>query len=132
MVNYKAIADEAEGYEDYISAFNIMSAQMDIPTFKDMSPNALKMWAATFSDDYQLLHAGTDAFSKLAISMIHSESTPLFISDYQVHSFINALPISQSSIDGVYLMATKTNKLWPQLKLGHVQNAMQKRAEGKI
>ena len=88
--------------------------------------------AAAAYPDYQALHTATDTFSILAVSMISGETTPLFVSDSNIHSFINALPISQAAIDGVYVMATKTNKAWPNLKEGHVQNAMQKRSEGTI
>jgi hypothetical protein len=132
MVNYKEIADASAGYADYQTAFNAMSIEWTANTLKDLSPNLLKMWSATFPDDYLILHNGTDAISLLAMSMINSETTPLFVTDTNIHLFINALPITQGAIDGLYFMATKTNKLWPNLKVGHVQNAMQKRAEGVI
>ena len=132
MINYTAIADAAAVYPDYQTAFNAMSVEMGANTFKDMSPNSLKMWAATFPTDYLKLHSGTDAISLLAMSMIDSETTPLFVSDITIHPFINALPITQGAIDGLYFMATKTNKAWPNLKEGHVQNAMQKRVEGTV
>jgi len=132
MINYKAIADAAAAYPDYQTAFNAMSVEMGANTFRDMSPNSLKMWAATFPADYLTLHRGTDAISLLAMSMIDSETTPLFVSDANIHGFIDALPISPEAIAGLYAMATKTNKAWPNLKEGHVQNAMQKRAEGAV
>ena len=132
MVNYTAIADAAASYADYQTAFNAMSIEMGATTFGDLSPNSLKMWAATYPVDYLTLHNGTDAISLLAMSMISSETTPLFVSDVNIHPFINALPVSQPAIDGLYYMATKTNKAWPNLKEGHVQNAMQKRAEGTV
>jgi hypothetical protein len=132
MVNYRAIADAAAAYSDYQTAFDAMSIQMGANTLRDMSPNSLKMWAGTFPVEFLKLHSGTDAVSILAMSMISSETTPLYVSDSNIHSFINALPITQAAIDGLYFMATKTNKLWPDLKAGHVQNAMQKRAEGTV
>jgi hypothetical protein len=132
MINYKAIADAAAAYPDYQAAFDAMSIEMGDNTLRDMSPNSLKMWSATFPADFQLLHNGTDSFSILAIKMISGETTPLFMSDTNIHGFINALPISSEAIAGLYYMATKTNKAWPNLKAGHVQNAMQKRAEGAI
>jgi hypothetical protein len=132
MVDYGAIADAAAAYPDYQTAFNSMSVEMGANTFRDMSPNSLKMWAATFPADYLTLHSGTDAVSLLAMSMISSETTPLYVSDSGIHPFINSLPISQTAIAGLYAMATKTNKAWPNLKAGHVQNAMQKRAEGTV
>ena len=132
MVNYSAIADAATAYPDYKTAFSAMSIEMGANTLRDLSPNSLKMWAATFPADYLALHNGVDAISLLAMSMISSETTPLFVSDVTIHPFIDALPVSQSAIDGLYYMATKTNKAWPNLKEGHVQNAMQKRAEGTV
>ena len=132
MIDYKAIADAAEAYPDYQTAFDAMSIEMGANTFKDMPPNLLKIWGASFPDDYQLLHNGTDTVSLLAMSMISSEVTPLGVSDSSIHPFINSLPVSQAAIDRLYYMATKTNKAWPGLKSGHVQNAMQKRAEGTV
>jgi hypothetical protein len=132
MVKYKAIADAAAAYPDYQTAFDALSIEMGPNTFKDLSPNLLKMWAATFPSDFLTLSNGTDASSILAMLMIGSEKTPLYVSDAEVHVFINALPVSQSAIDGLYSVATKTNKAWPDLKVGHVQNAMQKRLEGTV
>lgn len=132
MVNYSAIADAATAYPDYKTAFSAMSIEMGANTLRDLSPNSLKMWAATFPADYLTLHSGTDAISLLAMSMVKSETTPLFVSDVNIHGFIDALPITQAAINGLYAMATKTNKAWPNLKEGHVQNAMQKRAEGTV
>ena len=132
MVNYTAIADAAAGYADYQTAFSAMSTEMGANTFGDLSPNSLKMWAATYPADYLTLHNGTDAISLLAMSMIGSAASRLVVSDTDIHGFINALPITQGAIDGLYYMATKTNEAWPNLKIGHVQNAMQKRAEGIV
>jgi hypothetical protein len=132
MVNYKAIADAAASYPNYQAAFDAMSILQGANTLRDMSPNSLKMWAATFPADYYTLHAGTDAVSRLAMSMINSETAKLYVSDPSIHPFINAMPISDEAIAGLYMMAAKTNKLWPNLKVGHVQNAMQKRAEGTV
>ena len=132
MVNYRAIADAAADYPDYQTAFDAMSILPGADTLRDMSPNSLKMWAATFPVEFLKLHSGTDAVSILAMTMISSETTPLFVSDSNIHPFINALPITQAAIGGLYFMATKENKLWPNLKIGHVQNAMQKRAEGTV
>ena len=132
MVNYKKIADAAASYPNYWTAFEAMSIELADNSYRDLSPNSLKMWAATFPADYLTLHNGTDAISLLAMSMIGSETSRLAVSDTDIHGFINALPITQPAIDGLYYMATKTNEAWPNLKIGHVQNAMQKRAEGTV
>jgi hypothetical protein len=132
MINYKLIADSAQDYPDYQSAFDAMSVEMGESTYRDMTPNALKMWAATFPVDYQALYSADDAFSRLAMSMINSESAMLYVSDLNVHPFINALLISEDARSGLFLMAIQTNLTWPNLKIGHVQNAMQKREAGEI
>ena len=132
MVNYSAIADAAQVYPDYQAAFSAMSIEMGADSYKDLSPHYLKMWAAMNGADYLALKSGTDALSMLAVSMIELESETLKVSDPAVHVFINALSISQASKDAIFAMATKTNKAWPNLKEGHVQNAMQKRAEGTV
>jgi hypothetical protein len=132
MVDYTAIADAAAAYPDYQSAFTAMLVEPAADTYKDLSPSKLKVWSASFSDDYLLLKSGTDAISLLAVSMIESETAPLSVSDPSVHQFINALPVSQSGKDAIFTMATQENLAWPGLKPGHVQNAMQKRAEGIV
>lgn len=132
MIDYAAIADAAQVYPDYQTAFNAMSVEMGENTFRDLSPNSLKMWAATFPEDFQTLHTGTDTFSILAVSMISGETTPLFLSDSNIHSFVNALPISQAAIDGAYAMATKINKTWPNLVIASVKKAFEMRTRGEI
>jgi hypothetical protein len=132
MINYKLIADAAQAYPNYQQAFDAMSILPAPDTLKDLSPNLLKMWSAKFPSEFLKLHSGIDAISILAMSIIGSEKTPLFVSDTNIHLFIDALPISAEAIAGIYKEATKTNKLWPNLKVGHVQNAMQKRAEGTV
>ena len=132
MVDYKSIADAAASYPDYQAAFDAMSVKMGANTFRDMSPNSLKMWAATFPDDFQLLHNGTDSFSILAMNMISGETTPLFMSDTNIHGFIDALPISSEAIAGLYYMATKTNKAWPNITIASVKKAFEMRQRGDI
>ena len=132
MVNYTAIADAAAGYADYQAAFSAMSIEMGATTFGDLSPNSLKMWAATYPADYLTLHNGTDAISLLAMSMIGSEASRLVVSDTDIHGFINALPITQGAIDGLYYMATRTNKAWPNLSIASVKKAFEMRERGDI
>ena len=132
MVNYTAIADAAAGYADYQTAFSAMSIEMGATTFGDLSPNSLKMWAATYPADYLTLHNGTDAISLLALSMIGSAASRLVVSDTDIHGFINALPITQGAIDGLYFMATRTNKAWPNLSIATVKKAFEMRERGDI
>ena len=132
MVNYTAIADAAAGYADYQAAFSAMSIEMGATTFGDLSPNSLKMWAATYPADYLTLHNGTDAISLLALSMIGSAASRLVVSDADIHGFINALPITQGAIDGLYYMATRTNKAWPNLSIATVKKAFEMRERGDI
>ena len=132
MVNYTAIADAAAGYADYQTAFSAMSIEMGATTFGDLSPNSLKMWAATYPADYLTLHNGTDAISLLALSMIGSAASRLVVSDADIHGFINALPITQGAIDGLYYMATRTNKAWPNLSIATVKKAFEMRERGDI
>ena len=132
MVNYTAIADAAAGYADYQTAFSAMSIEMGATTFGDLSPNSLKMWAATYPADYLTLHNGTDAISLLALSMIGSAASRLVVSDTDIHGFINALPITQGAIDGLYYMATRTNKAWPNLSIATVKKAFEMRERGDI
>jgi hypothetical protein len=132
MVNYRAIADAAAAYPDYQTAFNAMSILPGADALIDLSPNLLKKWAAGFPVEFLKLHSGTDAVSILAMAMINSEATALYVSDKTIHPFINALPITQAAIDGLYFMARKENLAWPNLEPGHVQNAMEKRKAGTI
>jgi hypothetical protein len=90
------------------------------------------MWAATYPADYLTLHNGTDAISLLAMSMIGSEASRLAVSDTDIHIFINALPIAQGAIDGLYYMATRTNKAWPNLSIASVKKAFEMREKGDI
>jgi hypothetical protein len=132
MINYKLIADAAQAYPNYQQAFDAMSVEMGENTYRDMSPNSLKMWAATFTEDYLILYNATDAISLLAMSMISSEKTPLYVSDRTIHPFIDAMPISLESRAGLYYMATKENKAWPNLRLASVKKAYEMRQRGDI
>ena len=132
MVDYKAIADASASYPNYQAAFAALSIEMGPDTYRSVSPHLLKQWAAQNQADYMTLRGGTDALSILAMSMIELESEPLQVQEAAVRGFISALAITDAGKNALLSLATKTNLAWPNLKEGHVQNAMQKRAAGVI
>lgn len=132
MVDYAAIADAAAVYADYQTAFDAMSALTEPAPNATLSGNDLRLWAAQRDADYQILKAGTDVLSEIAIRLINTPDSQLSMADPRVQGFIEGMGISQAGKDALYAMAARTQKVWPGLKLGHVQNAVQMRAEGRV
>ena len=131
MVNYKAIADEAEQYDNYQTAFDAMSIETT-DEYKELSSNNLREWSVSHSVDFNLIKNGTDTTCEMAMKQIDIDSSPLDMRKPSVRGFVNALPISPEGKASILEIATIQVKFWQGLKLGHVQNALQKRAEGKI
>ncbi len=132
MIDYKAIADASVGYATYQDAFAVLSVAETGVVYGTVSPNKLKIWAATFPNDYQTLRNGTDTISQLAFGFIGSDALSLDTSDPMIQYFIANLPISAEGKAGIFTTAAVTTLKWPNLKEGHVQNAMHKRAEGVV
>ena len=131
MVNYKAIADEAEQHGDYESAFAVMSIETT-PDYKELSSNNLREWCVTNSADYAILKSDNGTLAELALKQINIDASPLDMRKESVRGFVSALPISEDGKAALLEVATIQIKVWPNLKPGHIQNALQKRAEGKI
>jgi len=131
MVNYKAIADEAAKYSDYETAFTAMSAE-EVDKFKELSSNNLREWAVGNPLDYAIIKANGDVVTEMAMKQIDIDSSPLDMRKESVRGFMDSLPISVSGKTSLLQAATIQVKLWQGLKPGHIQNALQKRAEGKV
>jgi len=131
MVDYKAIADEAEQYGDYQSAFNVMSLETT-DEYKELSSNNLREWTISNSTDYVTLKSNDDTLSEMAIKQIDIDNSPLDMRKESVRGFVSALPISETGKSALIESATIQVNVWQGLKAGHVQNALQKRAEGII
>jgi len=131
MVDYKAIADEAESYGDYQTAFDVMSLETT-EEFKELSSNNLREWCVSNSDDYALLKSDGTTLSELALKQINIDASPLDMRKESIRGFVSVLPISDTGKKALTDAATIEIKVWQGLKPGHVQNALQKRAEGKI
>lgn len=131
MVNYKAIADEAEKYANYEQAFLSMSAQTE-DEFTELSSNNLREWCVKNKEDYESIKSDSTVVSEMAIKQIQIDSSPLDMRKKSVRDFIQLLPISNEGKLTLLEIATKKVKKWPNLKAGHVQNALQKRSEGKV
>jgi hypothetical protein len=132
MVDYAAIADAAAAYADYQAAFDAMSALTEPAPNASITGNGLRAWAAQHDADYQILKGGTDALSEVALRMIDTPDSLLDMADPQIQGFVTALGISQAGKDALFSRATRTQKVWPGLRPGHVQNAVQMRAEGRV
>lgn len=131
MVNYKAIADEAEPYGEYQAAYDSMSVETKTE-YKELSSNNLREWSTTYQDDYTLLKNDGNVLAEMALKQINIDVSPLDMRKESVRGFVNALPISEDGKSAILAMATVNVNVWQGLKLGHVQNALQKRAEGKV
>ena len=131
MVNYKAIADEAEQYGDYQSAFDVMSLETETE-YKELSSNNLREWSTTHQDDYTLLKNDGNVLAEMALKQINIDASPLDMRKESVRGFVSALLISDIGKAALLEAATVKITVWQGLKPGHVQNALQKRAEGKI
>ncbi len=131
MVNYKAIADEAEQYGDYETAFTAMS-QETTSEYKELSSNNLREWAVSNEADYNLIKNDSGLVSEMALKQIDIDSSPLDMRKETVRGFVSMLPISATGKASLLQAATIQVKVWQGLKPGHIQNALQKRAEGKI
>ena len=132
MVDYKAIADAAAVYPDYQAAFDAMSVELDPITYNSLTSNQMKVWAASNPADYQTLKSASDTSSQLAVLKVDAENGSLEVGDVEVQAFINTLLITQAGKDDIYARAAKQDPVWPGLKPGHVQNAIQKRSEGLV
>jgi len=131
MVNYKAIADKAEQYSDYETAFTAMSAEAK-GEYKELSSNNLREWAVGNPSDYAIIKANGDVVTEMAMKQIDIDSSPLDMRKETVRGFVSLLPISATGKASLLQLATIQVKVWPNLKPGHIQNALQKRAEGKV
>jgi len=131
MVNYKAIADTAEPYGDYQTAFNAMSIET-VTQYKELSSNNLREWSTTFQADYTLLKNDDGVLAEMALKQVNIDVSPLDMRKEAVRGFVNALPISLDGKAALLEAATVQVDVWQGLKAGHVQNALQKRAEGKV
>lgn len=131
MPDYTAIADAAAAYADYQTAFDAMSTQTEPAPYATLTGHDLRIWAAQHDADYQTLKGGTDALSEIAIKLINTPDSRLTVSDPQIQGLIAALGISQAGKDALFTLAARTQKVWPGLKPGHVQDAVRMRAEGR-
>ena len=131
MVNYKAIADESEQYGGYEAAFTAMS-QETTSEYKELSSNNLREWAVSNEADYNLIKNDSGLVSEMALKQIDIDSSPLDMRKESVRGFVNLLPISATGKASLLQAATIQVKVWQGLKPGHIQNALQKRAEGKV
>lgn len=131
MVNYKAIADAAQGYADYQAAFDVMSIETK-DEYKELSSNNLREWAVSNEADYNIIKANGDVLTEMAMKQIDIDSSPLDMRKESVRGFVNALPISAPGLSALVALATIKVKVWQGLKPGHVQNALQRRAEGTV
>jgi len=131
MVNYKAIADEAIKYDNYQAAFDVMSLET-ADEYKKLSSNNLREWAVSNGADFNLIKDSAELVCEMAMKQIDIDSSPLDMRKPSVRGFVNTLPISDNGKGSILELATIKVKVWQGLKLGHVQNALQKRAEGKI
>lgn len=131
MVNYKAIADEAEQYSNYETAYTAMSAETK-DEYKELSSNNLREWAVGNPLDYAIIKANGDVVTEMAMKQIDIDSSPLDMRKESVRGFMTSLPISASGKTLLLQTATIQVKVWQGLKAGHVQNALQKRAEGTV
>lgn len=131
MVNYKAIADEAEQYGDYETAYTAMSAETK-GEYKELSSNNLREWSVSNEADYNLIKNDGGLVSEMALKQIDIDSSPLDMRKETVRGFVSMLSISAPGKASLLQAATIQVKVWQGLKPGHIQNALQKRAEGKV
>ena len=131
MVNYKAIADEAEQYGDYETAYAAMSVETT-DEYKELSSNNLREWAVGNPLDYATIKANGDVVTEMAMKQIDIDSSPLDMRKESVRGFVSLLPIDATGKASLMQAATIQVKVWPNLKPGHIQNALQKRVEGKV
>lgn len=136
MVNYKAIADAVEtgAYPDYQAAYDAMSVELGAVTYRVLTGSELRKWAAVYNTDYQSLKtaAASGGAEEIAVLLVQQPDSTLDVGDPTIQAILSALPISELSRDAIYSAAQEQQPKWPSLKAGHVQNAMQKRAEGVI
>lgn len=131
MVNYKAIADAAQAYANADAAFAAMSAETTAGNGV-LSGNDLRLWAATYTDDYTALKAATDVPSEMALTLIQTPDSKLDIGNTLVKAFVTGLSISVAGRQGLYDMSATATPVWPNLKLGHVVDALAKRQAGEV
>ena len=131
MVNYKAIADKAEQYSDYETAYAAMSAETK-DEYKELSSNNLREWAVSNEDDYNLIKTSNLLICEMSMKQIEIDSSPLDMRKESIRGLVSLLPISAPGKVSLLQAATIQVKVWPNLKPGHIQNALQKRAEGKV
>lgn len=132
MVNYKAIADAAAGYPDWQAAYLALSAELEPVSYRTLTGNDLRIWAASNAYDYETIKAASDPLSDLAMKVVDNPASVLDVDQPPIQGFIAALPITQAGKDSMLAMASQQLPTWPGLKPGHVQNAMQKRKAGKV
>ena len=92
----------------------------------------MREWAANYQADYLSIKADDSVLSEMAIKQIDIDSSPLDMRKDSVRGLVDALPISDEGKEKLFSYSTIQVKVWQGLKPGHVQNALQKRAEGKI
>ena len=131
MVDYKAIADAAEIYAGYEAAYDAMS-QQTIESYGELSSNNLREWAVGNPLDYAIIKANGDVLTEMALKQITIDSSPLDLRKESVRGMVSYLPISDDGKNKLFQAARLIKSKWPNLKPGHVQNALQKRAEGKV
>ena len=131
MVDYKAIADEAEKYSDYESAFNAMS-QVTETKYGELSSNNLREWAVSNPIDYATIKDNGDVLTEMAMKQITIDSSPLDLRKASVRYMVSILPISEDGKANILKAGEVIVKKWTGLKAGHVQNALQKRAKGTV
>lgn len=131
MINYKAIADEAIQYDNYQAAFDVMSQETETK-YGELSSNNLREWATANPIDYTLIRDNGSVTTEMAMKQITIDSSPLDLRKASVRSLVNVLPISEDGKASILKAGEIIVKKWPNLKAGHIQNALQKRAEGKV
>lgn len=130
MIDYKKIADAAAG-KSAEQAFIDMSAET-VLKYKTLTGNDLRMWSAMNPSDYEFLASDPATFSKLGVLLINSPDTHIDMGDPRVQGFVSALGISQAGKDYLFDMASYRAPVWPNLKKGHIVNALQKRLVGEV
>lgn len=131
MIDYKAIADEAEQYSDYQAAFDVMSLE-EKDEHKELSSNNLREWAANYQSDYLAIKSDGGVLSEMAMKQIDIDSSPLDMRKESVRGLVNALLISDDGIAALLSLSTIKVKVWQGVARRHIKKAMELRARGEI
>lgn len=138
MVDYKAIADVAVTYADADAAFAAMSVETVQGKYRELDGSDLRIWAGNYSADYTALKAAAavDVVAEMAAILIQTPDSKLDLNKAAVRAMLDGLVtagvISVAGKDYLYSEAAVMEPKWAGLKLGHVNNALHKRANGEV